>query len=243
MAASEAEGRAEALRRIAACRSAQSDELDLGGLQLTTLDGELLTALCELGSLRQLFLGLSAEAREKPQLLWINGEKNLMVCNALGVLPAALFDGLTRLEQLDLARNQLRGVPASIANLASPHQPQPLLQPDRGRGGAGAQGPRQPRQPRPVRQRDRGRGGAGAQGPRQPHQPQPGRQPDRGRGGAGAQGPRQPHQPQPGLQPDRGRGGAGAQGPRQPHQPQPGLQPDRGRGGAGAQGPRQPHQP
>ena len=42
MAASEAEGRAEALRRIAECRTAQAEELDLGGLQLTTLDGELL---------------------------------------------------------------------------------------------------------------------------------------------------------------------------------------------------------
>ena len=77
MVASEAEGRAEALRRIAACRTAQSEELDLGGLQLTALDDELLTALCELGWLRRLFLGPSVEAREKPQLLWINwGEKS-----------------------------------------------------------------------------------------------------------------------------------------------------------------------
>jgi Leucine-rich repeat (LRR) protein len=119
MAASEAEGRSEALRRIAACRSAQSEELDLGGLQLRTLDGELLTALCELGWLRRLLLGSSVEAREKPQLLWINGEKNLMVCNALGALPVALFDALTRLELLDLAFNQLRGVPATMANLAA----------------------------------------------------------------------------------------------------------------------------
>jgi hypothetical protein len=40
MVASEAEGRAEALRRIAVCRTAQAEELDLGGLQLTALDGE-----------------------------------------------------------------------------------------------------------------------------------------------------------------------------------------------------------
>jgi internalin A len=109
MVASEAEGRAEALRRIAACRTAQADELDLGGLQLTTLDGELLAALCQLGWLRRLFLGPSVEAREKPEL----------ARNALGALPGPLFDALTRLEQLDLAFNRLRGLPASIANLNS----------------------------------------------------------------------------------------------------------------------------
>jgi hypothetical protein len=49
MAAIEAKGRAEALRRIAACRTAQGEELDLGGLRLTTLDGEPLAALCQLG--------------------------------------------------------------------------------------------------------------------------------------------------------------------------------------------------
>ena len=75
MVASEPKGRAEALRRIAACRTAQAEELDLGGLQLTALDGELLAALCQLGWLRRLFLGPSAEAREKPQLAFINGEK------------------------------------------------------------------------------------------------------------------------------------------------------------------------
>ena len=75
MVASEAEGRAEALRRIAACRTTQAEELDLGGLQLTALDGEPLAALCQLGWLRRLFLGLSAEAREKPQLAFINRKK------------------------------------------------------------------------------------------------------------------------------------------------------------------------
>ncbi len=117
MVASEAEGRAEALRRIAACRAAQAEELDLGGLQLTALDGELLAALCELGWLRRLFLGPCAEAREKPHLVFIDGEKNTKLCNALGALPGALFDALTRLEQLDLSLNALGGLPASIANL------------------------------------------------------------------------------------------------------------------------------
>jgi Leucine-rich repeat (LRR) protein len=118
MVASEAEGRAEALRRIAACRTAQAQDLDLGGLQLTALDGELLTALCQLGRLRRLFLGLGAEAREKPQFTFIfmNEEKNW---NALGALPGVLFDALTRLERLDLSLNRLRGLPASIANLTA----------------------------------------------------------------------------------------------------------------------------
>src|SRR5580704_1593893 len=98
MVASEAEGRAEALRRIAACRAAQAKELDLGGLQLTALDGELLAALCRLGWLRRLFLGLSAEAREKPQLAITYAEESSKLCNALGALPGALFDALTRLE-------------------------------------------------------------------------------------------------------------------------------------------------
>ena len=86
---------------------------------VTALDGELLAALCQLGWLRRLFLGLSAEAREKPQLAFVNGEKNSKECNALASLPGALFDALTRLEQLDLALNRLRGVPASIANLTA----------------------------------------------------------------------------------------------------------------------------
>src|SRR5262245_11166866 len=110
MVASEAEGRAEALRRIAACRTAQAEELDLGGLQLTALDGELLATLCKLGWLRRLFLGVSAEAREKPQLAFNYGEEK---CNALGALPGALLDALTRLERLDLALNRLRGLPVS----------------------------------------------------------------------------------------------------------------------------------
>ena len=113
MIASEAAGRAEALRRIAACHAAQAEELDLGGLRLTALDGELLAALCQLGWLRRLFLGPSAEGRAQPELAY-EVERN-----ALGALPGALFDALTGLEQLDLALNQLRDLPASIANLAA----------------------------------------------------------------------------------------------------------------------------
>jgi hypothetical protein len=135
MVASEAEGRAEALRRIAACRTTQAEELDLGGLQLTTLDGELLAALCQLGWLRRLFLGLSAEARDyrgdvqvEPHIAHICEllreppaleNSKVFKFNALGALPGALFDALPRLERLDLAFNRLRGLPASIANLTS----------------------------------------------------------------------------------------------------------------------------
>jgi len=49
----------------AACRTAQVEELDLGGLQLVALDGEPPAALCQLGWLRRLFLGLSAEFIER----------------------------------------------------------------------------------------------------------------------------------------------------------------------------------
>jgi hypothetical protein len=120
MVASEAEGRTEALRRIAACCAAQAQELDLGRLQLTAIAGELLAALCQLGWLRRLFFGPSAEAPENPQLAFMDyGQKNSKVCNALDALPGALFDALTRLERLDLALNRLRGLPASIANLTA----------------------------------------------------------------------------------------------------------------------------
>jgi Leucine-rich repeat (LRR) protein len=112
MVASEAEGRAEALRRMAACRAAQSEELDLGGLQLTVLNGEPLTTLCQLSWLRRLFLGPSAEARGKPQLAFTTTKEK----NALGALPGDLFEALTRLERLDLALNRLRRLPSSIAN-------------------------------------------------------------------------------------------------------------------------------
>ena len=116
---SAAEGRAEALRRIAACRTAQAEELDLGGLQLTVLDGELLAALCGLGWLRKLFLGPSVEDRGKLQLALANRERSSKLGNALVALPGALFDALKQLDRLDLAHNWLRGLPASTANLTA----------------------------------------------------------------------------------------------------------------------------
>jgi Leucine-rich repeat (LRR) protein len=119
MIASEEQGRAEALRRIAACRETRVDELELGGLQLTVLDGELLEALCQLGWLRRLFLGASAEAREEQYTAYLSKEDKSKVCNTIGALPSALFDALTRLAQLDLSRNGLNCLPASIANLTA----------------------------------------------------------------------------------------------------------------------------
>jgi internalin A len=121
MVANETEGRAEALRRVAACRDAHAEELDLGGLRLTALDGELLTALCQLGWLRRLLLGLSVEVREKQEFSFLDGisDEDLMVRNALREVPGALFDALTRLERLDLALNGLLGLSASIANLTT----------------------------------------------------------------------------------------------------------------------------
>lgn len=105
MVANEAEGRAEALRRIAACRAAQAEELDLRGLQLTALDGELLDALCQLGWLRGLLLGGAGDALEASN-------------NKVRELPGVLCDALPRLERLDLAYSRLFELPASIANLA-----------------------------------------------------------------------------------------------------------------------------
>jgi internalin A len=118
MMASEEQARAEALRRIALCRETRGDELDLGGLQLDSLDG-ILEPLCELTWLQRLFLGPSAEARENWKLASILGQRNSKVCNALSALPDALFNTLTRLEELDLSFNELLSLPASIAHLSA----------------------------------------------------------------------------------------------------------------------------
>jgi Leucine-rich repeat (LRR) protein len=118
MVANEAEGRPEALQRIAACRTVRAEELDLGGLQLSVLDHEILQPLCELTWLRRLLLGLCGEVREerRPSLA---GRERLKVRNNLRVLPDALFDALTRLEELDLAHNVLEGLPSSIIGLGA----------------------------------------------------------------------------------------------------------------------------
>src|SRR5215467_100323 len=119
MVANEAEGRVEALRRIAACRTARAEELDLGGLLLTALDRELLAALCQLGWLRRLFFGLSAEVRGKQQVEW---ESLDLALNRLRDLPRSIAD-LTALTSLDLSFNGIgaEGVQAlkGLVNLTS----------------------------------------------------------------------------------------------------------------------------
>jgi len=109
--ASEAEGWAEALRRIEACRVARAEELDLGGLRLTRVPDEV----CELVWLRRLYLGADAEGRKQPYFGYSSEDKKR--CNALGALPGALCTALAQLEQLDLAHNGLRGLPAELAAL------------------------------------------------------------------------------------------------------------------------------
>src|SRR6516162_3927057 len=104
MIASEAAGRAEALRRIAACHAAQAEELDLGGLRLTALDGELLAALCQLGWLRRLFLGLSAEVRKErqPAVIILDLDRN-----RIGAEGAQALKGLVNLTSLNLYGNRI----------------------------------------------------------------------------------------------------------------------------------------
>ena len=131
MVANEAEGRAEALRRIAACRSAQAEELDLGGLQLTALDGELLTALCGLLNLTSLNL-------------WNNN---------IGDAGAQALAGLVNLTSLDLWNNNIGDAGAqALAGLVNLTSLDLSDNAHRGRRGAGARRPRQPHQPRPLEQ-------------------------------------------------------------------------------------------
>ena len=128
MAASEAEGRAEALRRIAACRAAQADELDLGGLQLTALDDELLKPLCELTGSGGCSSGPTPRCASRRNWLFIEGERNIKAFNALGELPGALFDALTRLAAR-FGPQWLRGAAGLDGEARRPHPSQPVLQP------------------------------------------------------------------------------------------------------------------
>ena len=98
---SEAEGRAEALRRIALCRESHADALDLGGLLLT----ELPDAVLALGWLRHLDLGLDKEALKRPDF-WGNVYNKGKGRNALTALPPGLAS-LDKLTSLNLAGNQI----------------------------------------------------------------------------------------------------------------------------------------
>jgi Leucine-rich repeat (LRR) protein len=106
MVANEADGRAEALRRIAACRTTQAEELDLGGLQLTALDGELLAALCRLNltslDLRNNSIGAEGALALKSL---VNLTNLNLARNDIGAEGVQALKGLVNLSRLDLARN------------------------------------------------------------------------------------------------------------------------------------------
>ena len=125
MVANEAEGRAEALRRIAACRSAQAEELDLGGLQLTALDGELLTALCGLLNLTSLNLWNNNIGDAGAQALagLVNLTSLDLWNNNIGDAGAQALAGLVNLTSLDLSDNRIGAAGAQalagLVNLTS----------------------------------------------------------------------------------------------------------------------------
>ncbi|MEO1609771.1 MAG: COR domain-containing protein [Pseudomonadota bacterium] len=154
----QADGQAIARQRIAACIATQAEELDLGGLQLTEIPGELVAA-AESGQLRhlkRLFLAGNSAVRaldrdtvlaERDALQSILSDFsietpqsriliNIKSWNALSALPGALFTALDALEELDLAENRLTEVPASISNLTG------LTHLDLGYNGIGAEGAR-----------------------------------------------------------------------------------------------------
>jgi internalin A len=120
--ADEAAGRAEAQRRIAACRETRGEDLDLGGLQLTRVPEEVY----ELRWLRRLYLGADPEARNDRDFGGYD-ENDRKRCNALGALTGALCKALAGLELLDLAHNGLKALPTEMAGLVN-LLPQPLGQ-------------------------------------------------------------------------------------------------------------------
>jgi internalin A len=108
-----AEGLAEARRRVAEAKRTGAEELDLGGLGLTTIPDELL----ELTQLKVLYLDLRAEAARMP--LYVRTEEDKKTCNAVSALPPALFTSLRHLTHLHLEDNQLGSLPEAIGQLAS----------------------------------------------------------------------------------------------------------------------------
>ena len=109
-----AEGFAEAKRRIAQAVRTGADGLDLGGLGLTEIPGELM----ELGQqLKVLYLDVAKDVRENPSLQFRNDVKKK--CNAVSELPPAFFTSLHRLERLYLDSNQLAALPEAIGQLSA----------------------------------------------------------------------------------------------------------------------------
>jgi internalin A len=101
-------GVAEALRRIEACRLARADVLDLGGLQLATLD-EILAPLCGLTALTSLRLNgneIGAEGARHLSGLTALTSLNLSG-NSIGDEGARHLSGLTALTRLNLWNNSI----------------------------------------------------------------------------------------------------------------------------------------
>ena len=91
MVANEVEGRAEALRRIAACRTARAEELDLGGLQLTALDVSLVEDRPSTLKLD----GKDVDPKAAMPLVLINPEIELRGANEVGVEGCLSFPEIT----------------------------------------------------------------------------------------------------------------------------------------------------
>lgn len=97
MISCEEEGQIEAQRRIAACKDARLDVLDLTGLRLSTVPTEIL----QLGWLRSLKLGIDRNAPfdSRDYKGWAR--------NTLTSLPPELPSALPQLQFLDLSSNSL----------------------------------------------------------------------------------------------------------------------------------------
>ena len=114
--AEETNGRDEAKLRIAECKEKQSDTLDLGGLSLTLApDDTLWQAVFELTWLKNLYLGLDKQAREKPY--WDVSENDEKISNTIDALPDALPNALTLLEHLDAGFSQIKHLPGTFSQL------------------------------------------------------------------------------------------------------------------------------
>ena len=267
MVANEAEGRAEALRRIAACRSAQAEELRSwraaahGARRRARWRRCASSAGCD---------GCSSDRAPRPaksrnsrsQTKRKNPKRVQRARRAArrsirraardlsGLISRSMSCAICRPRQQSSSTSPAstcpttasgppgrRRSPASATSPASTCRTTASGPPGRRRSPASSTSPASTC---PV-QRHRGRRGAGARRPPQPHQPRPGGTAS-GPPGAGARRPPQPHQ----LDLSNGIGAAGAQalaGLRNLTSLDLSGQRHRGRRGAGARRPPQPHQP
>ena len=123
-----------AQQRIAACKSSKSESLDLGGLAFElTANHELWEDIAELSWLKELYLGVSKEARkiiyrnaskearsdykdEDEDESFINLYSERTKSTVVPVLNENLFEKLTRLEVLDIALGELVLLPQNLSN-------------------------------------------------------------------------------------------------------------------------------